>query len=670
MAGFAIDIGDEGTAYAQGVTMPSATSASVAAEGISAIGKGVFGVLDKMDAAKRAAQPTESAINREAFSALSKSLDGTKGASPLQTRTLVNQAITEYNNLGFDIGEAEARMIKQRTGIDVDFVNFNPQQAAIDATVEKIQANPSYLYNARVTLEKAGKPYENEDILAQAMSDVQKNEAAALYLVNAKNITRQEFHETYVPNANVALENVRSLALAGLAIETEGGNIKPENIVQLRTQFDVVKAQFTKPPLIETGDWQVIQSQIDTLDQLLTTLEKYDENTLAATKAEILEPITKSLMLQAKELGQTDPVLAAALLSDKVDWSAYVSGRYPEILKTLDSIEAEDTVYVDIFELPEFKPAPQVDPASVDQIVSDVVNEVPAIVTEELHDIEEVSKAEERDDLARRHGVTFAAIERIGIMKPVMMEQPEHRENFLVGVGQATVNIATSPILFKQETMSQVYNDDTYSKLALIRNLDPQKAELASRRLIDGLQAQYNIAATTASGSMQSSFFKITGLGKIEYDLEARVDTGQIRMDREVLPLVKGFASKYYRGDVTAMIADRGRRLSTFDRSQVENVGFKFNTAFQDYRKVKKTSDTLQFYVTNLKKLGVSTEAIEATMIQPVTPQDAEVNLGTLQNPYRIEWSDTTDADEKLFASLAVGEYFINIDGDIEQKVQ
>lgn len=658
MAGFAIDIGDEGAAYAQGVTMPSATSASVAAEGLSMIGRGVFGVLDSMDAAKRAAQPTESAINRDAFAALSKTLDGTKGVSPLQARTIVNQAITEYNNLGFDIGEAEARMIKQRTGIDVDFVNFDPQQAAIDATVEKVQANPAYLYNARITLDKSGKPYTNEDVLAQAMSDVQRSEASALYLVNAKNITRQEFHESYVPNANVALENIRSLALAGLAIETEGGNITPENVVQLRSQFDVVKAQFTKPPLIETGDWQVIQSQIDTLDQLLTTLEKYDENVLAATKADILEPITKALMLQAKELGQTDPVLAAALLSDKVDWSAYVSGRYPQILQTLDSIQAEDTVYTDLFDMPQ-------DDALV------IEGEIPPEPTvDTLHDLDEVEKATDRSDQARKDAVSFAAIERIGVMKPVMMDQPEHRANFLAGVGQATVNIATSPILFKTETMNLVYNDDTYSKLALIRNLDPEKAEIASKRLIDGLQAQFNIATTAMSGSMQASYFKVTGLGKIEYDLEARVDTGQIRMDRQVLPLVRGFASKHYNGDVTAMLADRGRRLSTFERSQVEDIGFKFNTAFQDYRKVQKAAQSLKFYTDNMKKLGVSTDRIESLMIQPVTPQAQDTVFGTKENPYDIFWSDETDSDEKLYASIDVGQWYVDPNGIVRQKGQ
>jgi len=656
MAGFAIDIGDEGTAYSQGVTMPSATSASVAAEGISAIGKGVFGVLDKMDAAKRAAQPTESAVSREAFGRLSKSLDGLKGLDPLKQRADLAGIVTEYNNAGFDIGEAEARLIKQRTGIDVDYLNFDPQQEAINATVQKLQDNPAYLYNAQNTLVSSGIENPTDfQIMQQAQSDVQANETAALYLVNAKNITRKQYFETYLPQAKVALENVRALALAGLTIETGGGDIKPENIVQLRTQFDIAKAQFTKPPLINTEDWQSVQSQIDTLDQLLTTLEKYDENTLAATKAEILEPITKSLMLQAKELGQTDPVLAAALLSDKVDWSAYVSGRYPQILATLDSIEAEDTVYTDLFAAPQ-------------TIIEGDLPPEPTI--DNLHDIDEVEKATDRSDKARLDSISFAAIERIGIMNPTMMDQPEHRTNFLTGVGQATVNIATSPTLFKTETMNLVYNDDTYSKLALIRNLDPEKAEIASNRLIDALQAQFNIASTTISGAMQSSYFKITGLGKIEYDLDARVDTGQIRMDRAVLPLVKTSASKYYNGDVTAMLADRGRRVPTFERSQIENAGFKFNTAFQDYRKVQKNARSLDFYISNMKKLGVDTTTIESLMVQPTVIGEPTGDLGTRTNPFQIFWSDETDTDERLFASIDDGQYFIGPDGNTYVKGQ
>ena len=206
MAGFAVDIGDEGTAYAQGVTAPSATSASVAAQGISTIGKGVFGILDKMDAAKKAAQPTESSISREATAQFSKALQATKGMTPLKKRVAVSSAITDLNNAGFEIDEGLARMVKIQTGVDVDYLNFDPQQEAINSTVQKLQDNPAYLYNANNTLIASGieKPTQ-EQLLTQAMSDVQKNEAAALYLVNAKNVTRKEYYDTYLPQANLAL---------------------------------------------------------------------------------------------------------------------------------------------------------------------------------------------------------------------------------------------------------------------------------------------------------------------------------------------------------------------------------------------------------------------------------------------------------------------------------
>ena len=594
MAGFAVDIGDEGTAYAQGVTAPSATSASVAAQGIAAIGKGVFGVLDKMDAAKKAAQPSESSVNREAFGRLSKSLDGLRGTDPLKKRSDLAGIVAEYNNAGFDIGEAEARLIKQRTGIDVDYLNLDPQQEALNATIKKLQDNPAYLYNARNTLVASGieKPTDFQ-IMQQAQADVQSNEAAALYLVNAQNITRKQYYDTYLPQANLALDNVRALALAGLAIETGGGNIKPENIVQLRSQFDVVKAQFTKPPLISTEDWQAVQSQVDTLDQLLTTLESYDQKVLEATTAEILEPITKSLMLQAKELGKTDPVLAAALLSDKVDWSAYAASKYPEILKTLDSISAEDTVYTDLFAIPENIPS---------------VSEQPYI-SDLIHDLDEVTKAEARTPQQRKDSVMFAAIERISIMKPAMMQQPEHRENFLAGVGQATVNISTATQLFNQDTLSQVYNDDTYSKIALIRNLDPEKAELASRRLIDGLQAQANVRTSMASGTLASSIFEIVGVGQID-----------IKKNGVALPKaltngsVQFYADEFYDGNIFKMLKDY-QKVDAKIKSDLRGQGFDLDAIGKQYSEVVKLNNDLQFYIKNLKKLGVDTTTIEKTVL-------------------------------------------------------
>ena len=663
MAGFAVDIGDAGAEYAQGVSAPSATSASAAAQGLSTLGRGIFGTLDAYDRAVRAAKPTEASINRKGFATFISGLDELKGVTdPVAIRANVNSLVGQYEAQGFEIGQAEADAVRRRTGIDLTTMIGDPAQAAFDANIKKLTDNPSYLYLAEQKLLETGQPYTQQQILETALGSMQSAEASALYLTNAKITNRREYFEQFVPQANATLENIRGTAMAGLKVEIAGGDISPESITQLRTQFDIAKAQITKPASISGEDWQGVQAQLDTLDSLLTSLETYDERQLAKTKAEILEPISKVLMAQAKELTATDPILAQALLSDKVDWSAYVSQNYPDLLKTIDNIEVEDTVYTDL-EVFEFaKPEPQEQP--------DGITVTPLPPVEELHDIDEVSKAEERSNTARKDAIFFASTLRIHPTEPQNMELPEHRTNFLAGVGQATVNIATSPELLKQSTMANVYSDDTYTKLAIIKRLDPEAHDLAVERLKDGLASQFNIAATTASGSLQSSFFNISGLGEIEYDIERRTMEGAFRMGAEANALVLGFAGKHYNGDVTAMVADRGRRLSTFERSQIENEGFKFNVAYQDYRKVQKVSQNLKFYTDQLKKLGMDTASIEAALIKPVDVPDQEAKLGSLQNPFQIVWSEDTDVDEKLFASLKVGQYFINPEGDIEQKVR
>jgi len=663
MAGFAVDIGDAGAEYAQGVSAPSATSASAAAQGLSTLGRGIFGTMDAYDRAVRAAKPTEASINRKGFATFISGLDELKGVTdPVAIRANVNSLVGQYEAQGFQIGQAEADAVRRRTGIDLTTMIGDPAQAAFDANIKKLTENPSYLYLAEQKLLETGQPYTQQQILETALGSMQSAEASALYLTNAKITNRREYFEQFVPQANATLENIRGTAMAGLKVEIAGGDISPESITQLRTQFDIAKAQITKPASISGEDWQGVQAQLDTLDSLLTSLETYDERQLAKTKAEILEPISKVLMAQAKELTATDPILAQALLSDKVDWSTYVSQNYPDLLKTIDNIEVEDTVYTDL-EVFEFaKPEPQEQP--------DGITVTPLPPVEELHDIDEVSKAEERSNTARKDAIFFASTLRIHPTEPQNMELPEHRTNFLAGVGQATVNIATSPELLKQSTMANVYSDDTYTKLAIIKRLDPEAHDLAVERLKDGLASQFNIAATTASGSLQSSFFNISGLGEIEYDIERRTMEGAFRMGAEANALVLGFAGKHYNGDVTAMVADRGRRLSTFERSQIENEGFKFNVAYQDYRKVQKVSQNLKFYTDQLKKLGMDTASIEAALIKPVDVPDQEAKLGSLQNPFQIVWSEDTDVDEKLFASLNVGQYFINPEGDIEQKVR
>ena len=673
MAGFAIDIGAAGSEYEQGVTAPSATSTDAAASGLAMIGKGLFGVMDAQ--AKANKPPSESALNRQAYGVLSKSLDDTKGLDPLQQRVKVNAALSTYTNQGFELGKAESDLIMAKTGINVESLTFNPQQSAINSTVQKLNENPTYIYEAEKNLKASGKPYTQDKVLATAMAEVQKQEAAALYVANAKNVSIREFRESYLPQANVALDGVRKSALAGLFIETEGGNVSPESVVQLRTKFDIVKSTFTKPELVPAEEWQGLQSQIDTLDSLLTTLESYDENVLTRERMEALEPISSALINQAKELSQTDPILAKALLDPKTDFSTYVANNLPALNKTLQSVKAEEMVYtdldVDVFGLA--KAARDEEQARLDSGEITVTELPPArnpvsMPMDDLHDPDEIAKAEELDDTQRQDGIFFATTLRIRATTPEGMAKPEQRDNFLNGVGKATVNITTSPRIVDRDKMSRIYNDDTYAKLKVIKTYDPDAASLATERLKDGLVSQFNAVSTAASGSLQNSNFKIVGVGKVEFDFEGAAEKAPFKIDRNLEATLTSFSSKRY-NSVSEMIADRGRKLTAFERGQINAVGFDINAAYRDYYKVLKQSNSMKFYIDNLRKLGVDTKKAEELLVKPITQtREGEANLGTLKNPFPIQWSDDTDIDDKLFASLDVGDYFTGPDGSVMVK--
>ena len=659
MAGFAVDIGDAGAAYEQGVTAPSTTETAAAAQGLNMLGKGVFGLLDGYAAATRQKAPTEASVNREAFAALSQSIQGTKGMSPLQQRTAVNSALASHFAQGGEVGEAESKMIKMTTGIDVNYLNANPQQDAINSTVEELQKNPAYLYQAEANLRATGQPFTQEDVYTNAMAAVQKNEAAALYLVNSKNTTESEFLQTFVPHANSMLGDIRSLAFAALKIETEGGNVRPERLVQLQAELTKVKAILAKPALVSAEAYQGIQAQVETLEGLMTTIMSYDEDVLTQEKADILEPITRALMGQAQNLGETDPVLASVLLSGDTQFlSTYAAKKYPEVMKNLSSIKIEDTIYTD---LPSFTPDGAEPISGADGTIVETV----------LHNDEEIEKATDRTNAERRDAVSFATIEKLRLSTVEGMNDPAHRENFLNGIGHATVNIATSGMPFDQGTLDEVVHDTVLNKLKAVEKLDPEAAKLARNRLQDALEAQYNIVATTASGSLKSSFFNVTALGKIEYDLDARTLEGETRIGKEANSMVRTLANKYYKGDVTALVVNenrsaRNRQMSTQERAALEATGFKLRNVYMDYSKVQEIARKLSYYPKQLKRLGVNTGAIEAIAIKPVGLPTLVGN--NADNPMQIVWSDDTDTDEKLFATLEDGQYFTGPDGNVYVK--
>ena len=663
MAGYAMDLGEAGSEYAQGVTMPSATELGATARGLETLGRGLFSVMDDMASAGK---KTQSAIDREMYGNFSKDLQSLKGQEGLTLRSSVNSLISRYSAMGFKIDESASNLIKMQTGIDVDYLNVKPEQEALNLASKKIAENPAYLILAEQTLDATGKPYTERDVLIEAMGQVQVNEAAALYLTNSKNVGRTKFYSSYLPQATVALDNVRNLALMGLDIELAGGNVSPDSIMQLRARFDVVKSQFVKPPLIQDDDWQNVKSQIDTLDQLLVRLETYDEERLKKVKAGIVTPLTEAIAMQAKTMD--DPLAAFSILSnlDKVS-ETWINSNLPKVIELTKTISPESVEFTSLPVFPELA-----------EQVSQNVKESVLTPTDVLHTQESIEFAKKRSRKDRLDAIDFAYLNQVSLFTPDTMAEDFARENFVRGLEIISVNMITSPNIMDDATIAKIFSEDTFNKLRKLKQYDNDAYLVTKERIANALRFQKTAQATAVYGSLKSSanrFLTVNDQGQVILDEEAiatAYPTGE-----KVLFKVKDLANTYYNNDLMEMYRDLGRKIPMELRNTVIRKGssLDFENINGAIREADRRISTVTKYDKLLRRLGAPVEVPEVEQIEQealtaVTAPDtsdtqgvsteALSRLGSSSNPYLI--TGDSETHESQYNSLPSGAYFIDPD--------
>lgn len=662
MAGFAIDMGDAGSSFEQGVAVPSSTATAAGAQGLANLSKGLFGAMDSYAKATSGSDVTEAEMSRKAFGSFVTRLDDLRGVTdPTTLRSRVNSAVSSYESQGYQIGAAEADAIKRRTGIDISASIVNPAIAAADAANKQLMENPAFLYRAEAKLESAGKPYTSQDVAAVALGDMKASEAAATYLVTAKNLDNKAFQETYIPHADKVLEDIRGLAIIGLKVEIGDGDVSPESLLQLRTKFDIAKAQLTKPANITEDAWQHVGSQLTELDNLLTRLETYDAEMLSAQTAAAMEPISAILLEQAKKLGATDPILAQALLSDKVDWSTYVSSKWPDVMGTLRDTKIEDTVYTDL------------DVFGIESATT-AVEEGQEVTTPMLHDEAELDLASDRSPRDRKNAISTALNFKVRLSQPVNIDQPEHRKAFTNGIGQATINIATSPQLVDKKTMDSLFAPEVFEKMAKLKVLDPEAHQIANLQMQDAIQAQADIFSTTMKGTLEGSMFTVTGLGRVE-----------LRTENKVMPKawtsgkVQAKADQYYGGNIYRMIKDGGKALSIPERTELRGEGFHVRELGIKYAEITKANNQFKTYAEYFRKAGGDPSLLEAMILD----KQEEVNVaGDAVNtvtsaitsteldpaPMSPMWTEIGADLNEIYNNIPEGTEYFDPDGNLRTK--
>lgn len=661
MADFSVDMGDAGASYERGVATPSYKLYDSGAANAVALGKGLFEVLDSYAESK---QTSQAGIDRQLNGEWAKGVNDLKGKSPEAVKAGMTALITRLGPSGFEVDGNAAQYAKSVLGVDLDYLNVNPRMAMQNKVNEILAENPAYETLALNNLQKAGVTNPTgEDVQKEIFEIISSVEAAALMSATTKTMSEAKWNQYGSVMAEKAISDLKDLGVTALGIEIEGGNVNPKTLQQLKASSIALKAQFAKPAYVSEEAYQGVKLQLEAIDNLITSIENYDTEVVANFKKGMINNIDMAIMKQIEAEGISNPLMARALLANMDKIAEQLAAKdFGQMMTLMSGVKVEDLNYktLEIF-----------DTGGTEQ--TGIIGPIPLDSNNANHHPDEVDKALERTSGERLSLIEFGLSFNVLALEPEAMNQENARNLVLAGIDSVALNIATSPELVDDKFMfgeNGLFGTKTMELLNKIDTLDPERAGVARRQLVNAAQAQFDKYQTALSGSLQDSYFNITGLGKVTYDLDRRTMEGQFRMGAKARDLVNGYASRYYNGDVTAMIADRGRRLETFDRSQLDMEGFKIDNAFREYREIQKQANISKNYIQALKTLGFDTSQIEQTSIREVQAAGQEANLGSFKNPYRIQWSNDQETNEKLYASLGVGEYYIAADGDIEQKVR
>ena len=642
MAGFAVDIGEAGTAANRGVATPSYRIYDSASTQTAAIGAGLFSVLDDYAKSEQRNIPSASAIQDAKYTAYATELLNLKGTDPTQMRSRVDSLFSQAVANGLVKNQQVADVTMTLTGVDLKHINSNPLLDVQNKVAKVISENPAWNFIAIDELNAAGndKPTQ-EEITQKTMSLIMQTEAASLISANAATMSQAQWDRSGNNTAILALDTIRTVGLKQLEIEIGGGNVNPESLERFKAEVAKVRAGFPKPTYVSTESYSGVQTRLDALDALVQTIEKYDTNVIANTKQGILNKVDAAIIQQIEANEDANPLLARAMLQnlDKLT-EVFGTKQFQEIATILSGVKLEDVPYT-----------------SVD--FSSMLEGELAAATENgpeagalLHDQEEIDKATARTPSERLSVIQHSLFLNVTSFEPEAMNQEDARKAFLEGIDKVSLNITTASQLLDSTMMfhprTGIFGEKTFSMLKKIEQLDPAAAKGARAQLTQAIQAQATIFTTTQSGVVADTVFELKGVGKIGL---------RVPLENLAGGLAKDFADKHYGGNVFNMLKDKGSALSTEEKTRLRGKGFPVAALSMQYAEITRINEVNKKFANSLKKLGVNTTEFENLIL---SRQETELPAPAFDGPKPM--------NQESLALIAEGEEYIDDQGNSQVK--
>ena len=660
MAGFSVDVGDAGTSYAQGVAAPSSAYSSPTATGLEGLGK----LLSAFEPRK----VTEADKDKSTNAALAASLHALKGTTddPTKLKNAVEGVVAKHTAAGNNFGDDEKAAVEAMIGVPFELATFDAQEQALEQGMQGLQENAGQYALAVKTLAEQGNENPTDmDILAQATAYQQRMGAAGLLVAEAKALGAESFMTQELPASMLLLDGLEKEFWSLYSVESGGGELEPQFLAQADAALLQVRGQLSQGTGVTDEMYKPVKARLDQLENILKITKSFDSNVLATTEADLQEHLTRvrlNTVNQLLDAGKTDQANMVMNLGPEY-WATTAAQNYASVAKSLNELGGSK-VDREPYSIPVNADAMTTSP---EQPSGDLSADSLPTFTDEA--IEHSSSLEKGAAIAN---LTIAAAENASLT-PESVKDDTGLEIFATNATKTASILANNGSLMKTTTIDESLTPAFFSKMKILKRESPQVWGNLRDKWKEALLTQLNISATASSGTMADSYIAVSALGELSYRFDKK-KSGEgnflsIPLNPKTAALVDSYATTYYNGDMLSMFKDRGRKLDTFARNQ-EGVDSFLREGSRDLSKAMGIARQTKYYSDKLKQLGVESKDLEASLVNEV-PDASKDKLGfNINNPMQIVWSDETDVDELLFNGLAVGQYFTNRNGDIEQKVR
>ena len=660
MAGFSVDVGDAGTSYAQGVAAPSSAYSSPTATGLEGLGK----LLSAFEPRKTSA-PTQADKDKTTNAALAASLHALKGTTddPTKLKNAVEGVVAKHTAAGNNFGDDEKAAVEAMIGVPFEIATFDAQEQALEQGMQGLQENAGQYALAVKTLAEQGNENPTDmDILTQATAYQQRMGAAGLLVAEAKALGAEAFMTQELPASMLLLDGLEKEFWSLYSVESGGGELEPQFLAQADAALLQVRGQLAQGTGVTDEMFKPVKARLDQLENILKITKSFDSNVLATTEADLQEHLTKvrlNTVNQLLDAGKTDQANMVMNLGPEY-WATTAAQNYSSVAKSLNELGGSK-VDREPYSIPVNAEVMSTGP---EQPSSGGVDTLPTFTGEA---IEHSSSLEKGAVIAN---VTIAAAENASLT-PESVKDDTGLEIFTTNATKTASILANNGSLMKTTTIDETLTPDFFSKMKILKTDSPSVHADLKAKWKEALLTQLNISATASSGTMADSYIAVSALGELSYRFDKK-KSGEgnflsIPLNPKTAALVESYATTYYNGDMLSMFKDRGRKLDTFSRNQ-EGVDSFLREGSRDLSKAMGIARQTKYYSDKLKQLGVESKDLEASLVNEV-PDASKGKLGfDINNPMQIVWSDDTDTDELLFATLKDGQYFTGPDGNVYVK--